>query len=431
MADLAQGHVAVDGHLFLQDGAAQNGRELHLGHILHLAADVVGQRVADVGIFVAGRRHIDGGFQTDILAGSAHANHIVAAFHSPVTGGRIPVTESLVIQRDGNGLALPCLQRDTGKALELLHGSEDLGVRLGDVDLDDLIACAVAGIGDRQRNTGGRSVEILVFEGGVGQAVAEGHGHRHSRRLIVAVADIKALAVLDGTAGLAEVVVGGVVLTVQRPGLGQTAGGIHLAGQHIQHGTGACLAAQACPDQRLAMALPVGLNGAAAAQDHNEIGVGAMHRQQQIHLVLGQLHIAAVETLALLDLIQAEEQQDGFRLLGQLDGLGLQGSVRLAVTVKALCKADTLESALLEHLQEAVHLGSVDHAGASALIAGCLGKVTDDRNAVFGIQRQQAALVLEQDDAFRCCLAGQGMVGIPVNGLGSLFQCLAGGVHQV
>ena len=82
------------------------------------------------------------------------------------------------------------------------------------------------------------------------------------------------------------------------------------------------------------MALPVGLDGdAAAAQDTDAgPGFGTADSQQQIDLVLGQLHVAAVKPLTLLDLVEAEEQQNGVGLFGQLDGLGLQSGVRFAVT---------------------------------------------------------------------------------------------------
>ena len=347
-----------------------------------------------------------------------------------MVGGVVPVAERLVVQRDGDGAAFPGFQVHPGKALEFLGGAEDFGVRLGDVDLHDLIPGALAGVFHRQGHPLGRGGQVPVGEGGVAQPVAEGERHRHTGGLIVAVAHIQALAVFHGAARTAEVLIRRVVLAVHRPGLGQLAAGVGLAGQHVQQGARPGLAAQPRPDQRLAMALPAGLHGAAAAEHHRHMGVGAVYRQQQVQLVLGQLHAAAVHAFALLNLIQTQEQQHHVGFGRQFHRLGLQGRVGLAEAVKALGIAHAVQTALAESLQKAVHPGDVDHAGARALVAGGSGKIADDRHPGRRVQGQQTGLVFQQHDAFFRRLAGQGVVGVPVNGLGGLVQRLGGGVRQ-
>ena len=96
----------------------------------------------------------------------------------------------------------------------------------------------------------------------------------------------------------------GGVLQVQGPGLGQLAAGVDLAGQHVEERARAGLAAQPGPHQALAVAGPAGLDGGAAAEHDDQPRVGAVHGQQQVDLVLRQLHVAAVEALALLHFVQ-------------------------------------------------------------------------------------------------------------------------------
>ena len=82
------------------------------------------QIFARVGVGCAGARHRDGGSQTDIGAGSAHQQLIAAALHLPAVGLDVPVAERLIVQRDGDGLALSGFQLHLGKALQFLFRAE-------------------------------------------------------------------------------------------------------------------------------------------------------------------------------------------------------------------------------------------------------------------------------------------------------------------
>ena len=340
MAQLAQRHVAVDPDLVFRDGTAQQGGELGVRNAGDLTRPVMGQIHALIGVRRTGTQHHDLRRQADVGAGSAHAELIAAAFDLPAVGGHVPVAVGLVVQRDGDGLALARFQPDLGKALELLCGAEDFGVGLGDVELDDLGTGAFAGVGHGQGHAFRCGLEVFVSKGGVAQAVAEGEGHGPARRLKVAVAHIQALAVLDGAALACEVVFYRGIAVSIGPSLGQLAAGADRAGQHVHQSARTGLTAQAAVDQRLAVFEPRGLQRGACAEQDDHVGVDGSDRSQQIQLVLRQLHVHPVEALALLDLVQTHAEQDDVGVLRQRDGFLLQILVSLALAVKALGIAD-------------------------------------------------------------------------------------------
>ena len=88
--------------------------------------------------------------QPDILAGCPCPQLIGTAFHFPVLGLDVPVTESLVVQRDLNRAAFPRFQKDLCEALQLLLGTEHLCVGFCHIQLHDLGAVRITGIGHGQ-----------------------------------------------------------------------------------------------------------------------------------------------------------------------------------------------------------------------------------------------------------------------------------------
>ena len=214
------------------------------------------------------------------------------------------------------------------------------------------------------------------------------------------------------------------------PGLGQLAAGADRAGQHIHQSARTGLTAQAAVDQRLAVFEPRSLQRGACAEQDDHVGVDGSDRSQQIQLVLRQLHVHPVEALALLDLVQTHAEQDDIGVLRQRDGFLLQGFVGLALAVKALGIADIGQTALGQAVQEGIHLDGVDGTGTSTLIAGRLGKVTEDGDLLAFLQRQQRALVPEQNDALGSGAAGQRMMRGGVKGTGCLFDGSLGVEHQ-
>ena len=276
----------------------------------------------------------------------------------------------------------------------------------------------------------GVCLQVRVGKVRVAQAVAEGERHRHARGLVVAVAHVQPLTVLHGAALARKVVLGGGVLIGVGPGFRQLAAGVDLAGQHIDHSACTGLTAQCAVNQRLAVGQPRRFQRCTRAEHDHGVGVCLLYSLQKLNLVVRQLHIGAVQTLALLDFIKAQAEQNHVRLGSQRGGLSLLSGIGLALPVKAGGKANAVQAAFLETFEEGVHLDGVDRTGACALIAGCLGKVTDNGHAGTGGQRQQAFLVLEQDGALCGSAAGQRMVGVGVKLTAVIFHSGVGVKNQ-
>ena len=217
-----------------------------------------------------------------------------------------------------------------------------------------------------------------------------------------------------------------------RPGLGQLAAGAELAGEDVCGCAGACLSAQCAVDQRPALAGPRRLYRRTGAQQNDDVRVDGSHSGQKLLLVLGQLHVRAVEAFALPQLIEAEAEQNGVSLLCEGHSLFQLLGVSCTLTLETGGIAHEGDAAVvgLDAVQQGVHLQGVDGAGACALIAGRLGKVADDGQLLIGLERQDAALVPEQDDALCGRAAGKLMVRGSVEGAGRFFHRSVGGEHQ-
>ena len=146
--------------------------------------------------------------------------------------------------------------------------------------------------------------------------MTEGERHRHPSGLVIAVADEQSLAVLHGAARACKVVAGGGVGVGVGPSLGQLAAGVDFAGQHVHHRARARLAAQCAVNQRFAVGQPRRFQRGTGVHNDHRVGVGFAHGLQKLDLVVGQLHIGAVQALALLDLVQSQAEQHGVRFCG-------------------------------------------------------------------------------------------------------------------
>src|SRR5690348_11670262 len=120
----------------------------------------------------------------------------------------------------------PGLEAHLGERLELADRTGDLGLRVADVQLDDLLAGPVAGVGDGTRDGYGEAAvvgtaedgraQVGVLERGVGQAVAEWIAGVVPHGVIAAIADEDAFAVPDVPLLAGEVQVRRVVLQAPR-----------------------------------------------------------------------------------------------------------------------------------------------------------------------------------------------------------------------
>ena len=400
--------------------------KLLIGHGSDFAVFVTGHTA--VGVLRAGALHLHGSGQTHIGSVGSHQNLIVSRLHFPAVGLHIEVAESLVIKFHSDSLALPCCQEHLGKALEFLLGAEYFAVCAGDINLGNLSAVPVTGIGDREGDTGLVGMNIGIFKSRVAQAIAEGIAHRHSGGVIIAIADVKPLPVFGGALLAGEVVVRGVVLQLQRPGFIQLAGRIDLAQQGIGHGGAARLSAQVAVD-----------NGTAAGWHHKRRAAGhhqhnilidSGNRLDQLLLALAQLHVKAIHALRFGNFIQTDAQQHQGGILRHRNSLINHGLHRVGIlTVITLGKPGDGHAAGNQAGIQVIQGSGVNHGGAGTLIAGVLTEVTDNRHLFLTAQRQNA-VIFQQNNGLSRALPGKGVVGFLVKGLGSLLHCLIGGVHH-
>ena len=186
-----------------------------------------------------GLGQVDDGGGDGVAAGGPHAHHVVAGLQDGggprlVVGGQVGQVEGDDDLLGGAGGELVGL----AEARQRLVGLVEPAGRDRDVDLDDLLARVLAGVGRRRRHAhlgagdgdGGRA----QLEARVAQAESEGEERGGGGGVEVAVADVDALAVV-GVVGVAEVADGGVVLP-GGPGGGQLAGGLGAAEQDVGEG---------------------------------------------------------------------------------------------------------------------------------------------------------------------------------------------------
>lgn len=158
--------------------------------------------------------------ETDIAARCADENLIIIRLNMPVAEIDIVERERALAEFDFDLFLLARLEENFLEALELLLGTEDGAVFLGNIELGNLCAVSVAGVlyleGDLESvgilDAVRRDLEVAVLESSVRQTEAEREQDVLLRGVIVAVADIQTLAILNSSGMSGEVVVAGSVL---------------------------------------------------------------------------------------------------------------------------------------------------------------------------------------------------------------------------
>lgn len=437
VVEVAEAHVAADGRALVGDGVAQERLEGGVAHAQDVGGLVGGDVAALVGVGAVGALDLDRGRKADVAAARADAQLVGAGLDLPGVGAGVEVAERLVVEGDGHGLGLAGGELDAREALELLLGAEDLAAGLGDVELHHLGAGDRSGVGHGERGALGGRLHARVCEGGVREAVAEREGDGLAGGVEVAVADVDALAVL----GL--FLVGGVggrrrdVLPPYGPGLGELAGGAGLAGDHVERGARAGLAAERAVEDGRGLLHPGGLDAGAGGKKDDDVAVLLHYGLEELDLVLVHAHGRALGALGLRDLVEREGQKDDVGLAGEVEGSFALGVVLSAVALEAGLVADKRKAASVDRAEQGVDLRGVDGGAAGALVARGLGEVADEGDLRGGGKRKQGRgtsgrrVVLQQDAALRRGLAREGVVGVDVEGRGGVLDCLARGEHKL
>ena len=179
--------------------------------------------------------------QAGAARAGAHADPVVSALQDPggsllAVGGHLPGLEG---ERDLLAAA-GSDQVGLGKADQLLLRFGQFALGRGGIELHDFLAGHDPGVAHGGLNRYGLAVQPDLsggdLEGRIGPAEAEGIGRLDPEGVEVAVAHIDPVGivfVVDVAVVVAVVGGGGVVGVVLRPGVGEFAGGIDLAGKHV------------------------------------------------------------------------------------------------------------------------------------------------------------------------------------------------------
>ena len=243
----------------------------------------------------------------------------IAAVLQVIVGGHILHGEGHSHRFTGSGVQQTGLAKAGQHHMALLDAAHSVGRRI--VDLHHILAGYIAGVGhlDLHGDGGivGSKIRDGLFKGGVAQAVAEGILHHGLVGVLVAGAGgvvdpaglIKAIAHIDAL-GVLEVIAvfqvgvgkhtcipvgrrGGEIIGV---GVGQTAGGVHLTGEHLAHCVHAGRTGSANPQRSVDALLfqKAQLHGVGSVQQHNDlVKVLCLDQFQQIFFILGQFQIMA------------------------------------------------------------------------------------------------------------------------------------------
>ena len=406
-----------------RQGSSQQSGKLLVRHIRHLGAAVGRQNQLRNRCVSA--EYPNGSRQLDIGHRSRHHHIVIGSFHFKLSGLRIEIAESFVVQRDHHLTALPRLQEYLTECLQLLFGAEHLTVSAGDIYLRHLGAVIVAGIGQGKGHAAAVCCQIGIGKCSITLAVTEGIPHRHTCRVIIPVANIQTLTVLGGLAGTGVIPVAGRILQFQRPCLRQLAGGIHSAHQRVCHGDGSGLTAQIPVDSGTKTVLGH-FKGRTAGKHQHDVGIFRRHRLQKLQMGLGQAHILPVHALAFGGLVQTDTQQHHIRLLGGFHRLPEQLFVD-AILASDITGgiAEVLQRLFRKTILQADHGGGIDHRGACTLIAGFFRKSTDQRHLHPRLQGQDA-VIFQQHDGFGSTFRRQIMMGLMIVDLGGAGHRAAG-----
>ena len=252
---------------------------------------------------------VDGFFQAEVAGGGADFDFVIAGVGFPLRPGDVVVGEVAGGDGELDGFGFAGLQRDFGEAFEFADGAVDGGLEIMEVKLRNFFAGAFAGIGDVRadgdgavgRERGGGQREVFVFEGGVGQAVAEGEQRLEVVLVEMAVADVDAFGVIHDVIRAGKISEVRIIRAARGERVGQFAGGIHVAEKDVGDGVAAALAGEPGFDDAGNGFEPVGHgDGCAVVQHDNGVAIGGGDGADEGGLIVRQIHRGAVVPLAFL-----------------------------------------------------------------------------------------------------------------------------------
>lgn len=276
-------------------------------------------------------REGDGGAEGKVADVVADGGGEDAGLVPPAGEALVPIGEGAVGQAEDEALALAGPEADLPEGREGARGARDGGAegRLK-VDLGDGGAGAVGGVldGDAEGDAvfADRDVGVVVGEGGVGEAVAEGKGGDEALGVEPAVADEDVLAVVGDVRGIVPKGVGGAVQEAPGPGVDEAAGGLAPAEKDVREGVAARLPEEGVVEEGVGAVEPGEAEGRAALEEDEGARVGGQEVWDGGVVLWREVKVGAVGALALtggaVALEVARGEDDEIRGAGLLKELG-------------------------------------------------------------------------------------------------------------
>src|SRR5579875_1361996 len=180
--------------------------------------------------------HLERGLKRHVFRRIAHVNYEFARIYFPGMGLHIPVSERPAVQCDGDALRLTRIKGDALEALQFFDRTRNAGRGIAHVNLGNLGAGKLAGVGDvkadsdRRANARlrGRNAQMAKVKRRVGEAETKGEQRLHRAVVVVTVAEKDPLAVDDIVSARLFIVVfvAGIILLAALPTDRQFAKGV-------------------------------------------------------------------------------------------------------------------------------------------------------------------------------------------------------------
>ncbi len=217
---------------------------------------------------------------------------------------------------------------------------------------------------------------VVVLEGCVAEAVAEGEGGLDFFGVVVAIADVDAFVVGDLEVFAGIVAVGGVVLVALGERDRQLARGVGVAEEDRGECMAALLAAVPHVDESRSFVEPGGHGDRIACVEHDDgTGIGLLDGFDQSVLAGGQIHGCYIEALAFVFVVAADHDD---------------GDVSVRCRVNCLLEVSGAGLGCVVGEVFAVHAGA-ERVGDGDAAAGFLLDSIERGHGVFGADERAAA----------------------------------------
>ena len=259
--------------------------------------------------------------QTDIGRGGADQNPVAPALFEKAVRHAVKDPETLIVKGNAYFLLLSHLQKDLGKALQFFFRPEDLALRGTDIELRNLRPRPAAGIPKSEADPRFADSQLLISKTRIRKAEAERIAKRHLRLVVIAIADINALAVLRTVAAQFPVGISRCVRKRTRIALGEFAGGVRIAVEEFRHRAGARLTAEVAVQDGSYCGDRCEIHDRTRAQHEDKVRIHGRKRAERSLLRCREREGLSIQALGLRHLIEPAAKNHAVRAAREPQGL--------------------------------------------------------------------------------------------------------------